>query len=132
MAQMPQLPVRCGSLSLCQAVSACMPTAEAACPPFTVPKALLGIAGVCAHVGCCAAGCQQQPCTMQSLLFAALPPASCQRSLSLLPSSPLCVCRLNVDLANNFLPSRPANVPAYNLAMPPPQPALNAPGMVPC
>ncbi|KAI7836264.1 hypothetical protein COHA_009854 [Chlorella ohadii] len=40
--------------------------------------------------------------------------------------------RLNVDLANNFLPSRPANVPAYNLAMPPPQPALNAPGMVPC
>lgn len=40
--------------------------------------------------------------------------------------------RLNVDLANNFLPSRPASVPAYNLAMPPPQPALNAPGMVPC
>ncbi|KAL4423702.1 hypothetical protein ABPG75_001003 [Micractinium tetrahymenae] len=39
--------------------------------------------------------------------------------------------RLNVDLANNFLPSRPASMPAYNLAMPPPQPALNAPGMVP-
>lgn len=39
--------------------------------------------------------------------------------------------RLNVDLANNFLPSRPASMPAYNLTMPPPQPALNAPGMVP-
>lgn len=47
-------------------------------------------------------------------------------------AAPSPTCRLNVDLANNFLPSRPANVPAYNLAMPPPQPALNAPGMVPC
>lgn len=46
-----------------------------------------------------------------------------------LPISTL--ARLNVDLANNFLPSRPASMPAYNLAMPPPQPALNAPGMVP-
>ena len=36
-----------------------------------------------------------------------------------------------MDLANNFLPSRPASLPAYNLAMPPPQPAMNAPGMVP-
>lgn len=40
-------------------------------------------------------------------------------------------CRLNVDLANNFLPARPASLPRHNLAMPPPQPSLNAPGMVP-
>ncbi|KAL4853147.1 hypothetical protein ACK3TF_005841 [Chlorella vulgaris] len=39
--------------------------------------------------------------------------------------------RLNVDLANNFLPTRPTSLPRHNLAMPPPQPALNAPGMVP-
>lgn len=41
--------------------------------------------------------------------------------------------RLNVDLANNFLPSRPAGVLTYDgmVMPPPPQPALNAPGMVP-
>ena len=41
--------------------------------------------------------------------------------------------RLNMDLANSFLPSRPAGVLTYDGMMmpPPPQPALNAPGMVP-
>jgi len=41
--------------------------------------------------------------------------------------------RLNIDLANSFLPSRPAGVLTYDGMMmpPPPQPALNAPGMVP-
>jgi hypothetical protein len=46
-----------------------------------------------------------------------------------LPQLPV---RLNVDLANNFLPSRPAALAYDGLVMPPPpQPALNAPGMVP-
>ena len=42
--------------------------------------------------------------------------------------------RLNQELANSFLPSRPAGVMSYDGMMmmpPPPQPALNAPGMVP-
>jgi len=41
--------------------------------------------------------------------------------------------RLNMELANSFLPSRPAGVLTYDGMMmpPPPQPALNAPGMVP-
>lgn len=64
-------------------------------------------------------------------VIAAAVACTCPGSADNLPL-PLCpTCRLNVDLANNFLPSRPASMPAYNLAMPPPQPALNAPGMVP-
>jgi hypothetical protein len=41
--------------------------------------------------------------------------------------------RINMELANSFLPSRPAGVLTYDGMMmpPPPQPALNAPGMVP-
>ena len=42
--------------------------------------------------------------------------------------------KLNVDLANNFLPSRPAALLGYDSGLvlpPPPQPAVNAPGMVP-
>jgi hypothetical protein len=41
--------------------------------------------------------------------------------------------KLNVDLANNFLPSRPASFMSYGgvVMPPPPQPAINAPGMVP-
>jgi len=51
--------------------------------------------------------------------------------MSQLPPLPV---RLNVDLANNFLPSRPVGVLAMDGMMniqPPPQPAMNAPGMVP-
>jgi hypothetical protein len=41
--------------------------------------------------------------------------------------------RLNMEVANSFLPPRPAGVLTYDGMMmpPPPQPALNAPGMVP-
>jgi hypothetical protein len=41
--------------------------------------------------------------------------------------------KMNVDLANEFLPSRSAGYFAVDgmLAIPPPEPALNAPGMVP-
>lgn len=48
-----------------------------------------------------------------------------------LPQLPV---RLNTDLANNFLPSRPVGMLAMDGMMtipPPPQPAINAPGMVP-
>lgn len=50
--------------------------------------------------------------------------------MSQMPSLPV---RLNIDLANNFLPSRPAGILSYDgmVLPPPPQPALNAPGMVP-
>lgn len=51
-------------------------------------------------------------------------------TMSQMPQLPV---RLNVDLANSFLPSRPAGVLTFDgMSMPPPpQPALNAPGMVP-
>lgn len=42
--------------------------------------------------------------------------------------------RMNVDLANSFLPARPAGVGLSHAGMgmmPPPQPAVDAPGMVP-
>lgn len=41
--------------------------------------------------------------------------------------------KLNVDMANEFLPSRPAGMLAMDgiMAVPPPQPSMNAPGMVP-
>ena len=43
--------------------------------------------------------------------------------------------RLNLELANSFLPSRPAGILSYDgngmMLPPPPQPALNVPGMVP-
>ena len=48
-----------------------------------------------------------------------------------LPQLPV---RLNIEMANNFLPSRPVGVLAMDGVVnvpPPPQPALNAPGMVP-
>lgn len=51
--------------------------------------------------------------------------------MSQMPQLPV---RLNVDLANNFLPSRPVGLLSYDGGMtllPPPQPAVNAPGMVP-
>lgn len=49
--------------------------------------------------------------------------------MSHMPQLPV---RMNVDLANNFLPSRPAALSYDDLVMPPPpQPSLNAPGMVP-
>lgn len=50
--------------------------------------------------------------------------------MSQLPPLPV---KLNVDLANEFLPSRPAGMLAMDgiMAVPPPQPSMNAPGMVP-
>lgn len=41
--------------------------------------------------------------------------------------------KLNVDMANEFLPSRPAGMLAMDgiMTVPPPQPSMNAPGMVP-
>lgn len=45
---------------------------------------------------------------------------------------PALPCRLNVDLANNFLPSRPTTLTSLDTGMmAPPQPAMDAPGMVP-
>lgn len=50
--------------------------------------------------------------------------------MSQLPPLPV---KLNVDMANEFLPSRPAGMLAMDgiMAVPPPQPSMNAPGMVP-
>ena len=50
--------------------------------------------------------------------------------MSKLPPLPV---KLNVDMANEFLPSRPAGMLAMDgiMAVPPPQPSMNAPGMVP-
>jgi hypothetical protein len=50
--------------------------------------------------------------------------------MSQMPSLPV---KLNTELANSFLPPRPTGVlsPEGMIMPPPPQPALNAPGMVP-
>jgi len=115
MAQMPQLPVRWVACEIATLLRVqCAATCWAGCGRSCLGKRAAGMPSNLAADPALSSPRQQQP--------AAGPPLLSVGNLR---------CRLNVDLANNFLPSRPASLPAYNLAMPPPQPALNAPGMVP-
>lgn len=121
MAQMPQLPVRC--VDYCTANQ----------PRLLGGSRAAGRRHDCheVHPWCFPASCPGKwLSSWVPAWFSCMQSSTACHHAFAAPSPP--TCRLNVDLANNFLPSRPANVPAYNLAMPPPQPALNAPGMVPC
>ena len=103
MGQMPQLPVRC---------VACLRRPLAMAPSKSLRRL--------------------SPWRLRGLSSAGSPGAP---TLTALPACSFRSRRrsLNVDLANNFLPSRPAGAPMMGNSMllaPPPQPAL-APGMVP-